>query len=139
MTRLQLIAGGALALVLAVPVAAQEPAAKPPTTIVTMQEAGQALEGMSAVYAELKQALVRRDSIYQDLVGKLLALSAPTMDTPRDELAAAVRTARADAVRAQDEVGQLQQQIAAHDARYMELAAIAKARYEAVLNQMGPR
>lgn len=139
MTRLQLIAGGALALVLAVPVAAQEPAAKPPTTIVTMQEAGQALEGMSAVYAELKQALVRRDSIYQSLVEKLLALSAPTMDTPRDELAAAVRTARADAVRAQDEVGQLQQQIATHDARYMELAGIAKARYEAVLNQMGPR
>ena len=139
MTRLQLIAGGALALALAVPVAAQEPAAKPPTTIVTMQEAGQALEGMSAVYAELKQALIRRDSIYQDLVEKLLALSAPTMDTPRDELAAAVRTARADAVRAQDEVGQLQQQIAAHDARYMELAGIAKARYEAVLNQMGPR
>lgn len=139
MTRLQVIAGGALALVLAVPVAAQEPAAKPPSTIVTMQEAGQALEGMSAVYAELRQALIRRDSIYQDLVEKLLALSAPTMDTPRDELAAAVRTARADAVRAQNEVGQLQQQIAAHDARYMELADIAKARYEAVLNQMGPR
>jgi hypothetical protein len=137
MTKLQLIAGGALALVLAVPVAAQEPTK--PTPLVTMQEAGQALEGMSAVYAELKQALVRRDSIYQSLVGKLLALSAPTMDTPRDELAAAVRTARADAVRAQDEVGQLQQQIAAHDARYMELSAIAKARYEAVLNQMGPR
>ncbi len=138
MTRLQKLAGGALALVLAVPVAAQEPAAPPPT-IVTMQEAGQALEGMSAVYAELRQALVRRDSIYQDLVGKLLALSAPTLDTPRDELAAAVRTARADAARAQHEAGQLQQQIATHDARYQELAAIAKARYEAVLNRMGPR
>jgi len=138
MTRLQLIAGGALALVLAVPAAAQEPAAKP-TPLVTMQEAGQALEGMTAVYAELKQALIRRDSVYQDLVAKLLALSAPTMDTPRDELAAAVRTARADAARAQDEAGQLQQQIATHDARYMELSAIAKARYEAVLNQMGRR
>lgn len=139
MTRMHWLAGGALALVLAVPVAAQEPAARPPSTIVTMQEAGQALEGMSAVYAELRQALIRRDSIYQDLVEKLLALSAPTMDTPRDELAAAVRTARADAARAQNEGGQLQQQITAHDARYAELAAIAKARYEAVLNQMGPR
>ncbi len=139
MTRLQGMAAGALALVLAGPAMAQEPAAKPPTTIVTMQEAGQALEGMSAVYAELKQALVRRDSIYQDLVERLLALSAPTMDTPRDELAAAVRTARADAARAQDEAGQLQQQIASHDARYLELSGIAKARYEAVLNQMGRR
>jgi hypothetical protein len=139
MKRLQVIAGGALALVLAVPVAAQEPAARPPSTIVTMQEAGQALEGMSAVYAELRLALVRRDSIYQALVDKLLALSAPTMDTPREELAAAVRTARAEAARAQNEVGQLQPQVATHDARYQELAGIAKARYEAVLNQMGPR
>ncbi len=138
MTRLQKLAGGALALVLAVPVAAQEPAAPPPT-IVTMQEAGQALEGMSAVYAELRQALVRRDSIYQDLVGKLLALSAPTLDTPRDELAAAVRTARADAARARGDATPIDDQITTNEARFAEFAAIAKARYQLVLEALDRR
>jgi hypothetical protein len=131
------IAGTMLALAVAAgPAASQEPA---PAPKVTLQEVGHALNGMDLVYAELRQAIRQRDSIYRALVVKVLALPDPSREMPRDDLEAALRTARAEAARAEGEVAPLDGQIAANDARYAEFVAIAKARYQTVLDALDRR
>lgn len=125
------VAGLALA---AVPAAAQE--AVPASPVVTLQEAGQAIQGMGAVYAQLRQALDQRDAIYRDLATRIMAIPAPTRDTPRDSLEAAIRNARAAAAQAQGEVAQLDGQIESMRGRFSELAAIARARYETAMNSI---
>jgi hypothetical protein len=135
---MRLIVGVAAGLTLATaPVtgaAAQD--AQPASPAVTLQEAGQAIQGMGAVYAQLRQALDQRDAIYRDLATKLMAIPAPTRDTPRDSLEAAIRDARAAAAQAQGEAAQLDGQIESMRGRFAELAAIAKSRHEAAMNSM---
>jgi hypothetical protein len=130
------IAGLTLALA-AAPAAAQEAATPAPK--VTLQEVGHALNGMDLVYAELRQALRQRDSIYRELVVKVLALPDPNREMPRDDLEAALRTARAEAARAQGEAVPLDGRIAATDTRYAEFVAIAKSRYQVVLDALDRR
>ena len=126
---------GVAGLVLAAaPAAAQE--AVPATPVVTLQEAGQAIQGMGAVYAQLRQALDQRDAIYRDLATKLMAIPAPTRETSRDALEGAVRDARAAAAQAQGEAAQLDGQIETLRGRFAELSAIAKARYETAMNSI---
>ena len=125
------VAGLALA---AAPAAAQE--ATPASPAVTLQEAGQAIQGMGAVYAQLRQALDQRDAIYRDLATKLMAMPAPTRETSRDQLEAAVRDARAAAAQAQGEVAPLDTQIESLRGRFAELAAIAKSRHETAMNSI---
>lgn len=132
------VMGVALGMVLAAPAAAQEPAVKP-TPLVTLQEVGHALHGMDLLYAELRLALRQRDSIYQALTAAILAIPAPTRDTPRDELEAALRTARAEAARAQGEAAPYGPQVDGYHARFANLSGIARARYEEVLNEIGKR
>lgn len=139
MTRLQLIAGGALALVLAVPATAQEPAAAPVAPKVTLQEVGHALHGMDLAYTELRLATRQRDSIYRAFADKVLALPAPTRQMTRDELEAALRTARAEAARARGEAAPIDDQVATNEARFAEFAAIAMARYQTVLEALDRR
>ncbi|MGH7586341.1 MAG: hypothetical protein ACREMH_08860 [Gemmatimonadales bacterium] len=127
------IVGVVAALVLAAaPAAAQE--AAPASPAVTLQEAGQAIQGMGAVYAQLRQALDQRDAIYRDLATKLLAIPSPTRDTPRESLEAAIRDARAAAAQAQGEAAQLDGQIESLRTRFADLAAIAKSRHETAMN-----
>lgn len=132
------IVGPIMALaVTAGPAAAQEPAAPAPK--VTLQEVGHALAGMDLAYAEIRKATRQRDSIYRVFAERVLALPAPSREMSRDDLEAALRTARAEAARAQGEAGQLDGQIAANDARQVELAAIARARYQVVLDALDQR
>ena len=135
---MRLIVGIAAGLVLgAAPLAgAAAQDAPAPSPAVTLQEAGQAIQGMGAVYAQLRQALDQRDAIYRDLVTKLLALPSPTRDTPRDSLEGAIRDARAAAAQAQGEAAQLDSQIESMRGRFAELSAIAKSRHEAAMNSM---
>jgi ribonuclease PH len=139
MTRLNVIAGAALALVLAGPVAAQEPAAAPVAPKVTLQEVGHALNGMDLAYTELRLAHLQRDSIYRAFAEKVLALPAPTREMTRDELEAALRTARAEAARARGDATPIDDQITTNEARFAEFAAIAKARYQLVLEALDRR
>ena len=132
-----MLTGVALGMVLALPAQAQEPAAPAPK--VTLQEVGHALHGMDLAYAELRLATARRDSIYRAFAEKVLALPAPTPGMSREELEAAVRTARAEAARARGEAAPVDGHVTASEARIAGFAAIARARYEAVLEALDRR
>ena len=130
------IVGIVAGLVLAVAPAAAQEAAPAASPAVTLQEAGQAIQGMGAVYEQLRQALEQRDAIYRDLATKIMAIPAPTRETSRDALEAAIRDARAAAAQAQGEAAQLDAQIESLRGRFAELAAIAKARHETAMNSI---
>jgi hypothetical protein len=130
--------GSVLTVLLAAPALAQEPAAKP-DPLVTLQEVGHSLRGMDLLYAELREALRQRDSIYQAFTAAVLAIPAPTADTPREALEAAVRTARAEAVRAQGEAAPYGSRVEGYHARFANLSGIARERYQAVLDVIGER
>lgn len=129
--------GAGLVLALAGPAAAQEPAAPAPK--VTLQEVGHALHGMDLAYAELQLATRQRDSIYRAFAEKVMALPAPTREMSRDDLEAALRTARAEAARALGEAAPIDGHITANEARFAEFAGIARARYQVVLEALDRR
>ena len=135
--RAMILAGGLALALSAVPAAAQAPTAPAPK--VTLQEVGHALAGMDLAYAQLREAVRQRDSIYRVFAARVLALPAPTREMSRDDLEAALRTARAEAARAQGEAGQLDGTVVASEARFLEFSGIAKARYQAVLDAIDQR
>ena len=135
--RATILAGGLALAVSAVPATAQEPVAPAPK--VTLQEVGHALAGMDLSYAQLREAVGQRDAIYREFAARVLALPAPTREMSRDDLEAALRTARAEAARAQGEAARLEGTVAAGEARFLEFSGIAKARYQAVLDVIDKR
>lgn len=133
-----MLVGAVLTMAVAVPGAAQEAAAKP-DPVVALQEVGHALRGMDLLYAELREALRQRDSIYQALVEAILAIPAPAPGATREDLEAGIRTARAEAARAQGEAAPYAGRVDGYHARFANLSGIAKGRYEEVLNVIGER